>query len=32
MAVDTEQMERLWDVWTTAVVTDVMLNISPPLC
>ena len=28
MAVDPAQMERLWDVWTTAVLTDV-LSIYP---
>ena len=31
MAVDPVQMERLWDVWTTAMVTDVMLSIYPSI-
>ena len=31
MAVDPAQMERLWDAWATAVLTDMMLSIYPSI-
>ena len=31
MAVDSVQMERLWDAWAVAVLADVMLSIYPSI-